>query len=247
MNANLSDETQAPASLLKADEQGEALCHSYEELERALQHGFPVELSTLNQFCQVVGWVPVREINRNFAPERYRIQGVVGYKYVSPAEQPADNILTTERRDGAMVCHQRETPRSAPIHAQCDPLGDVTPAKSVESHSAIPLAKVRAVPFAQSSNAISPGVAVLKSPSSGAIPKADHPQHRCSALIHGDARELSPLAHAVNQFNQVFGYDLRLPMFRGDVLVCADLAALRGRADVAAALRIALQESEGAL
>lgn len=54
-------------------------------------------------------------------------------------------------------------------------------------------------------------------------------------MLEADDRlpQESPLAAAVNRFNEVFGYHLRLPMCQEDLEMAAELAALRGRQDIA--------------
>jgi hypothetical protein len=51
------------------------------------------------------------------------------------------------------------------------------------------------------------------------------------------------LADAVDAFNRVFGYGLTLPALPEDIDAAAELAALRGRQDVADDLRLALKQT----
>jgi hypothetical protein len=53
----------------------------------------------------------------------------------------------------------------------------------------------------------------------------------------------SPLAQAIDGHNRVFGYELRLPMLPEHVELAAELAELRGRNDIASALRLALKQT----
>ena len=51
----------------------------------------------------------------------------------------------------------------------------------------------------------------------------------------------SPMALAVAKFNEVFGYGIALPMVAEDYETMAELAALRGRQDIADLMREALE------
>jgi hypothetical protein len=63
----------------------------------------------------------------------------------------------------------------------------------------------------------------------------------CQTAGVADAQShFSPLTEAVARFNEVFGYGIALPMMAEDVETMAELAALRGRHDVAEALRSGL-------
>ena len=52
-----------------------------------------------------------------------------------------------------------------------------------------------------------------------------------------------PLQQALDDFNQIFDYDLRLPMIPEHIETAADMAELRGRVDIAQALRLALKQT----
>lgn len=51
------------------------------------------------------------------------------------------------------------------------------------------------------------------------------------------------LAEAVARFNELFGYTLLLPALPEDIENAAELAALRGRQDIADDIRTALKQS----
>ena len=53
----------------------------------------------------------------------------------------------------------------------------------------------------------------------------------------------NPLQLALDDFNQVFDYGLRLPMIPEHIETAAELAEMRGRSDIADALRLALKET----
>ena len=52
-----------------------------------------------------------------------------------------------------------------------------------------------------------------------------------------------PLQQALDDFNLVFDYDLHLPMIPEHIETAADMAELRGRVDIAQALRLALKQT----
>lgn len=54
------------------------------------------------------------------------------------------------------------------------------------------------------------------------------------------APSTTPLQEALALFNEAFGYDLRTPIIAEHVETAAELAALRGRQDIATELRTAL-------
>ena len=53
----------------------------------------------------------------------------------------------------------------------------------------------------------------------------------------------TPVADALAVFNQVFDYDLRTPILPEHIETAAELAEMRGRADIAQDLRAALVAS----
>ena len=56
--------------------------------------------------------------------------------------------------------------------------------------------------------------------------------------------EPASLQAAIDDFNLVFEYDLRLPILPEHVETAADMAAMRGRQDIADGLRSALKVSQ---
>jgi hypothetical protein len=82
----------------------------------------------------------------------------------------------------------------------------------------------------------------LKSSAPDALQRTT-PMPALTAIDHNiEAGVRSPLARAVARFNEVFGWDLRLPTWPEAIQTAARLVELRGRRDVALALRIALAE-----
>ena len=63
--------------------------------------------------------------------------------------------------------------------------------------------------------------------------------------VQAQALQLNPLRQALNDFNLVFDYDLRLPALPEHILTAADLAEMRGRTDIAENLRLALKQALG--
>lgn len=78
----------------------------------------------------------------------------------------------------------------------------------------------------------------FKSPASGA---PFHPG--AGDVLDISASVSSPLEDAVALFNRTFKYDLRLPILPEHVECAAELAGLRGRKDIAQALRLALKQT----
>lgn len=48
---------------------------SHEQIFSYLERGYTVEMSTINQHSQVVGWSKVKIVNIDFPPSRYRVLG----------------------------------------------------------------------------------------------------------------------------------------------------------------------------
>ena len=61
--------------------------------------------------------------------------------------------------------------------------------------------------------------------------------------MNARALRLTPLHLALNEFNLVFDYDLCLPILPEHIETAADLAAMRGRQDIADGLRLALKQT----
>lgn len=59
-------------------------------------------------------------------------------------------------------------------------------------------------------------------------------------MMQSPVQDKTPLRLALDKFNAVFGDDLTLPMWPETVRAAAELAKLRGRADIAAELLAAL-------